>query len=281
MDKKALGRGLHALIPEKTELKERVVYIQMESIAPNPYQPREGYDPSRLKELTESIKTKGIIQPILVRSRQEGGYELIAGERRLRAAKELNIEEIPAIVKDVSDEEAFELALIENLQREELNPLEEAHAYQRLINEFGFTQEKIAQTIGKDRTSIANSLRLLKLPLEIQQGLIRGQISAGHARALLTVENPNQQIQLFHLVVNKGISVRELESLAREKGAFKMRRKRQALRPKDPHITAIEEDLQHIVGTKVRISTGRKRGFILIEFYSSNDLERILKILRK
>jgi len=280
MQKRALGRGLSALIPERAvvEEREKIVYIPAHEVKPNPYQPRKIFSQEELEELVQSIKEKGVIQPILVR-RMGPHYELIAGERRLRAAKSLQINEIPAIVKDVSDEESLELSLIENVQREQLNPIEEAHAYQHLIDKFGVTQERISETVGKSRASVANALRLLKLPQEIQEEITRGRISFAHGKVLLEVDDINLQRNLAWKIVSHGLSVKELESLVNQKCPIRPRKKNP--RPVESTVLAMEEGLQHLLGTKVKINKGRKRGDIKIEFYSNEDLERIFKIIHK
>jgi len=207
MERKALGRGIGALIPEKVQSgKNEIVYVQSEKIKPNPFQPREDFDESSIHELAQSIKEKGVIQPLLVR-RQGDNFELIAGERRLRACKLLNLNEIPIIVRDAQDRDSLELALIENIQREGLNPIEEAHAYQHLIDKFQVTQEKISEVLGKSRSSVTNTLRLLKLPHEIQQEMKKGRISFAHGRALLEIDDDNQQRLLAQEVILKGLSV--------------------------------------------------------------------------
>ncbi|MCM8779858.1 MAG: ParB/RepB/Spo0J family partition protein [Candidatus Omnitrophica bacterium] len=279
MQKRALGRGLSALIPERAlEEKERIIYLPVEEVRPNPYQPRKIFSQEELEELTQSIKEKGVIQPILVR-KSGPHYELIAGERRLRAAKSLQINEIPAIVKDVSDEESLEISLIENVQREQLNPIEEAHAYQHLIDKFGITQEKISETVGKSRASVANSLRLLKLPQEIQEEITKGRISFAHGKVLLEIDDINLQRNLAWKIVSHGLSVKELETLVNQKCPIRPRKK--FPKPLEPTVQAMQERLQHLFGTKVEIHKGRKRGHIQIEFYSSQDLERIFNLLHK
>lgn len=279
MERKALGKGISALIPEReSEGQDKIIYVQTDQIKPNPLQPREDFDAQGLEELTQSIKEKGIIQPILVRRRGDD-YELIAGERRLRAAQLLNIPEIPVIIKTVEDQDSLELSLIENIQRQDLNSIEEAHAYQYLIDKFGLTQERIGEVLGKARVTITNTLRLLKLPQEIQQEMKRGRISFAQGRALLEIEDLNQQRHLAQEIISKGLTVKELEILiqrCRAKGA--KRRIRSSLR--EPQLVVLEEELQHILATKVRINKGRKRGHIVIEFYSQEDLGRILNILR-
>ncbi len=279
MERKALGKGISALIPEReVERKNEIIYVQSEQIRPNPFQPREDFNNTSIEELAQSIKEKGVIQPLLVR-RQGDLYELIAGERRLRACKMLNIKEIPLIVREAEDRDSLELALIENVQRESLNPIEEAHAFQHLIDKFQVTQEKISEVLGKSRVTVTNTLRLLKLPHEIQHELKKGRISFGHARALLEIEDANQQRRLVQDIISKGLSVRELESLIKLQRP-KMPKRKIGTSIRDPYVAVIEEELQHILGTKVRISKRKKRGHILIEFYSQEDLERIANSLK-
>ena len=281
MEGKALGKGLSALIPErsKTSKSETVEYLKTDSIRDNSLQPRTNYNDEKLNDLKASIKEKGVLQPILVRIK-EGKHEVVAGERRLRAARALKLEEIPAIIKEVTDQEAFIIALIENIQREELNPIEEAQAYSKLISEFGYTQDAVAQSVGKDRSTISNLLRILKLPKEIREYIYDGKLSVGHARALLSIVVPVQQRRLFNLTMKKGLSVRELESLVQAKTNGGARRKK--LEPtKDHEIVALEEDLQKTLGTKVRVMPQKKRGKIVIEYYSLDDLDRIIKLIKK
>ncbi len=279
MERKALGKGIGALIPEReSEHKGEIIYVQTDQIKANPFQPRQVFDSESIEELAQSIKEKGIIQPLLVR-RKGDFYELITGERRLRATNLLGIKKIPIIVKDVNDEDSLELALIENIQRQSLNPIEEAHAYQYLMSKFQLTQEKISEVLGKARVSVTNTLRLLKLPQEIQEEIKNGRISFGHGRALLEVEDVNQQRRLAQDIIAKSLSVRELENL------IKMRRYRGPKRKigqsdREPYLVVMEEELQQILATKVRISKRKKRGHISIEFYSQEDLERIHKVLK-
>lgn len=281
MERKALGKGISALIParepEPTK-HEEVLRIKLEDIRPSPFQPRVDFDDQSLGELTQSIKEKGVIQPVLVR-RSGDFYELIAGERRFRAANLLNLKEIPAIVKNVEDRDSLEIALIENIQRQALNPIEEAHAYQFLIDKFEVTHEKISEVLGKARVTVTNTLRLLNLPAEIQGEMKKGRISFAHGRALLEIEDLVLQRRLAQDVISKELSVRELENL------IKSQRKRMPKRNigqgiREPSVAVLEEELQHALSTKVRISKRKKRGHILIEFYSQEDLERIAKILR-
>jgi ParB family chromosome partitioning protein len=276
MTRKVLGRGLEALITE-TERKEYIDYIDIDRIKPNRYQPREGFNKEKLEELISSIKEKGVVQPILVR-KKEGAYELIAGERRMRAVKSLGVEKIPAIIKETDDAGAMELALIENIQREDLNAIEEARAYQRLMTDFGFTYEKIAQAVGKDASTVNNTLRLLGLPEKIQKFVLDDIISMGHARALLSVSESSRQMQICEKIIKKGLSVREAEQLVRPHTAA---RKTSVYRITDPHLKDAEEDLQKVLGTKVRIYHGRKRGRVVIDYFSVSDLDRIIGIIKR
>ncbi|OGX05747.1 MAG: hypothetical protein A2Z88_11105 [Omnitrophica WOR_2 bacterium GWA2_47_8] len=281
MEQRALGKGLSALIPEKAEVKagEKVAEINIRSIKFNSQQPRKNYDDEKLQELISSIKEKGVLQPILVRPKGEN-YEVIAGERRLRAALALNLEKVPVVIRPASDQEALVLALIENIQREELNPIEEAQAFRKLIEEFSYTQESVAQSVGKDRSTITNLLRLLKLPQGIQDSIAKGIISEGHGRALLGVESEPLQKEIFDHIVAKGISVRELETIIRS-GLKTPKSSKAKSASKDGHINSLEELLQKILGTKVRIVHQKKRGNIVIEYYSDADLERIVRIFQK
>lgn len=288
MQKKALGKGLSALIPEVVrevaeegraeEKGERVSYVNLSRIKPNPFQPRENFDKKKLDELIASVREKGVLQPVIVRYK-DGDYELIAGERRLRAAKEIGMEEVPVIVKDVSDVDVLELSLIENIQREELNPIEEAKAFQRLIDEFKFTQEEVAKAVGKDRATIANTIRLLGLPKRAQEMVISGELTMGHARALLGLPGEHTILKIANRIVRNGLSVREVESI--------VARRRSAGIPvevpkaRDHKIIFFEEELQRALGTKVKIQHGKKRGTIQIDYYTVEDLERIYNLIRK
>jgi ParB family chromosome partitioning protein len=279
MEARALGKGLSALIPERAEdLKAVVTQLKTSAIRNNSFQPRTNYDDGKQAELIASIKEKGVLQPILIRKKGEH-FEVIAGERRLRAARALSIEEVPVIIKDASDEEALVLALIENIQREELNPIEEARAFKRLIDEFRFTQDSVAQSVGKDRSTVSNLLRLLKLPEDLQQHVFSGALSEGHARTLLGVDSAETQRKIAEQVIKKGLSVRDLELLI--KAGFKSGRPRAKSSSRDPQIGELEELLQSVLGTKVRIAAQKKRGKIVIEYYSLDDLKRILNIFKK
>lgn len=288
--RKALGRGLQALIPEArpdtkitigdkllSEKTESIVYLDISEIKPGPYQPRSDFKQQKMEELVSSIREKGVVQPILVR-RKGPGYEIIAGERRLRAVSSLGIKKIPAIIKEADDVNAIELALIENIQREDLNVIEEARAYERLRNEFGFTQEQIAQAVGKDRTTVANVLRLLNLSAKIQRLVLDDLLTMGHARALLSVSDPIRQMKICERIIKKGLSVREAEQLVKPSAPS---RKTLAYRTADPHTKAAEDELQQVLGTRVRIHHGKKRGKVVIEYFSPADLERIIGIIKR
>jgi ParB family transcriptional regulator, chromosome partitioning protein len=290
--KPVLGRGLASLIPRQPEVRppvgadeggtsvEVIVSIPVGQIERNPYQPRADFDPAALDELKRSIQEKGIIQPITVR-RHGTGYQLISGERRLRAARDAGLTAIPAYIIVVnSDEEMLELALVENLQREHLNPIEIAVSYRRLIDECSLTQEDVSQRIGKDRTTVTNTLRLLKLPAEIQQSLRKGDLTTGHARALLAVEDDQRQLALFRKTIAKGLSVREVERLTKAKEGHKGRKSTSAGFSTSAAVGSIEDRLRRTLGTKVTLRTQQGgRGEIVIEYYSASDLERLLDLL--
>lgn len=281
MEKRALGRGLSALIPQREVVfvensTESIARIPLTQIKANKYQPRTEFNKEKLNDLINSIKEKGVIQPVLVR-RTIDGYELIAGERRLRAASMLKLANIPAIIKDVNDVDMLEIALIENLQREELNPIEEARAFERLTTEFNFTQDKIAQTLGKDKSTISNSLRLLGLPQKIQECVSKNTITAGHARALLGLATENEQYRACNIVINRGLSVRETERLVMRRRAEAGAQKKTIKR--DHNLDSIATEMQQALGTRVKIFHGKKRGTIQIEYYSVEDLNRILGII--
>ncbi len=277
MERKALGKGISALIPEKESLaQENIKQLPLAQIKPSPLQPREDFDQQSLEELTQSIKEKGVIQPVIVRRRGDY-YELIAGERRFRAANLLNLKEIPVIVKDVDDRDSLELSLIENIQRQNLNPMEEARAYQYLIDKFQLTQDRLSEVLGKARVSVTNTLRLLKLPREIQDEIKKGRLSFAHGRALLEIEDQNQQRRLAAETISRGLSVRELENLVKSRRSKTAKQKIRPVALRDPHASVMEHRLQQALATKVRVNKRAKRGHIIIEFYSSEDLERIVK----
>lgn len=285
---RALGKGLGALIPQLEEDDlQNTQEISIEDIETNPYQPRRHFDPESLQELAASIKEHGVLQPLLVR-KKDPGYQLIAGERRLRAAKQAGLSTVPVVVKGLDDRTVMEIALVENLQREDLNPLEEAEAYQRLITEFNLTQEEVAKAVGKSRPAIANTLRLLNLPEPIQQLVANGQLTMGHARALLSLERPEEQLYISEKIITEKLSVRETEEIVRQTRLSGVSRetpgeeeeKKQKERQKiDPNLQAIIDDMTRLFGTKVRIKKNGERGKIEIEYYSPEEFERITEIL--
>ncbi|HIE03604.1 MAG TPA: ParB/RepB/Spo0J family partition protein [Candidatus Latescibacteria bacterium] len=278
MARRALGRGLGALLPELSE-GSRVQQIPVADIEPNPFQPRMNLDEAGIEELKRSIQEKGVIQPIVVRRLEGGRYQIVIGERRWRAVKEAGMETIPAIVREVSSaEEMIELALVENIQREDLNPIDEANAYRVLMEECNLTQEEVARRVGKDRSTVANLLRLLKLPDEVQERILDGELSMGHARALLSLDEPEEQVKLCREIIKNGWSVRKVEQIVRAR-----REPRKEAKPKDrdPIIRDLEENLQRALGTAVRIVKGDRKGKIEIEFYSDRDLERLISLLTR
>ncbi len=272
MAKRALGKGLGALFP-KEDMKKDLITLPMASIKPNPYQPRDDYSDTEIVGLVESIKSHGIIQPIVVR-KSGNVYELVCGERRYRAAKKAGLQRIPAVIKVLNDREVLELALIENLQRKDLNPIEEAKAYNRLIREFGLTQSEVSKVIGKERTTVTNRLRLLKLPLSVQTMVMHEEISEGHARALLGLDSESSMLSMAHEIKNKKLSVRQIEQLMRRRGKTKKKASK-----KDLFTTEAERLLREKFGTRCTIQKRGKSGKLVIEFYSQEDLERIFEIL--
>jgi ParB family chromosome partitioning protein len=277
MERRVLGKGLDALIPKKSAAtidvpSREFVYMPIAKVHPGKYQPRKEMEPKELAELSQSIKEKGFIQPIVVRKIDGDRFEIVAGGRRYQAAKSLGLNEIPTIIKDLDDKDTFLLAIVENLQRKDLNPMEEAEAFARLTDEFEFTQDDIAKFVGKDKTTIANIFRLFKLPEDIKEALRSGLLSRSQARTLLAVDTKEAQMHLFRQILNEGLSVREIETRAKATAKKK--------RPQDPFVTEVEEKLQKLLGTKVRVSNKRNnRGRIVIEYYSLDDLERIVRRL--
>ena len=274
----ALGRGLSALIPDAPVAappSERALEIDIDRLRPNRDQPRTAMDESKIEELARSIKSNGIIQPIVVR-KADDGYEIVAGERRWRASQRAGLLKVPVVVRDIPDEQMLAAALIENIQREDLNPIEEAQAYRRLVDEHQLTQEQIAEAVGKDRSSVANYLRLLKLPTEVRSNLSAGALSMGHARALLALSDEAEQLRVSREVVAKNLSVRETETLVK-KGAQPSAPREEA--PKDVHTRAAEEKLRFAVGTRVRIVRRGKGGRIEIDFQNEDELQRIYELL--
>jgi ParB family transcriptional regulator, chromosome partitioning protein len=280
MEKKALGRGLDALLPTTKpapmpELPE-VQHLSIDAIVPNRYQPRQTFSPQELAELAASLKQSGLLQPVLVRRKGDGMYELISGERRWRAAREAGLETIQAVIRNCSDEESILLALVENLQREDLNPMEMARAYQRMMNEFGLTQDIIAQRVGCERSSIANAVRLLNLPVEVQHLIESGELSTGHAKVILGLTNSNDQFRIARTVVSRNLSVRETEKFIQYSILGRKRARREPLR--SPW-SDVEERLQKRLGTKVTILKGRRGGKVIIHYYSPPELDGILETI--
>jgi ParB family chromosome partitioning protein len=280
-----LGKGLNALIPEKKFLfkdkeipKESIMKVHINDVKPNADQPRKSFDPEKLNALIESIKVYGVIQPIVVRSIQ-GGYEIIAGERRWKASKKAGLKEIPCIIKNINKQQQMEMALIENLQREDLNPIEEALAYKMLMEDYQLTQEEIATAIGKSRPYIANVVRLLNLTDAIQEMIAHNCLTSGHARCLLRIEDPVLQVEVGQKVAANHLSVRETESLI-ESVLERKEKVSPSSKPKDEMVSFIEDTLKGILGTKVNIIRGKKKGKIEIEYYSEEELERLVELLQ-
>jgi ParB family chromosome partitioning protein len=280
MHRKALGRGLEALISSNvgtTTLEGRpagVKEVPIADIASNPFQPRQHFDDEAIRELAASIRATGVLQPVLVRAQGDNTYQLVAGERRLRAASLAGLTSIPAVQRVVSDREMMELALVENIQRENLNPIEEARAFQTLVERVGLTHDQLSDRVGKQRSSISNALRLLGLPPEVQDMVSRGTLSAGHARALLSLDKSGDQLAAARYVSNKGFSVRRTE------GFIRRRLRRMHSRPRAARPSALSEwetKLERRFATKVSIHPGRKGGRIEFEYYGQEDLERLLE----
>ena len=315
VQKRGLGRGLSSLIPKKNQdfseaeanyfggmkssQKEAVVQISADQsstgstgrtvlagesvgqvdigrIQANPYQPRKYFDEERLGGLAQSIRNYGIIQPLVVTAKSDGNFELIAGERRLEAGKIAGLEKVPVIVKQAENDEKLELAIIENIQRHNLNPIEEARAYKRMQDEFGLKQEEIAVKMGKSRSAVANILRLLILPIEIQRAVMEGKITEGHARAILAMSNPEKQRALFNLIIKENLSVRQTETKVKEVAVASHVRK---IKTEDPQIKGWENQLEEILKTKVNVRPGRSGGQIQIEYYSKEEFENIYQKL--
>ncbi|RLA91378.1 MAG: hypothetical protein DRG20_01565 [Deltaproteobacteria bacterium] len=279
--RKALGKGLENLFPD-IDLGEgkHIQSVKIEEIVPSPFQPRDLFDETKIEELAKSIKEKGILAPLVVRPKGEH-YEIVVGERRWRAAQKAGIYEVPIIIKEFTDQEVIEVGLVENLQRENLSPLEEANAYQKLTEEFGFTQDEIAKKIGKDRSSIANSLRLLKLSNKAKRYLSEGVITAGHARAILSIDDPLKQDELLKRIIKGNLSVRAAEKLAKKLQKEKTHTSKKNLdKTLIAQIEKIENDFKNILGTKVNIHMSGKKGKIEIHFFSIDDLNRIIDIIK-
>jgi ParB family chromosome partitioning protein len=285
LQKKGLGKGLSALIPTVGESRAESstenlsLRSAIDSITPSPFQPRRRFDEAKIDELAASIRNQGIIQPLVVR-RKGAGYELIAGERRWRAAMKAGLIEVPIVVREASDHEALQLALVENLQREDLNPIEEASGYRRLQEEFQWSQDEMADKVGKSRPAITNTMRLLSLPIEVQQEVSSGSLPAGQARALLGLHNESLILSACREVITKGLSTRDTEKLVRHLISGRKRRRQD---PLDPDLRSVVEELQRSLGTRVRLLPKARstRGKIEIEYYSLPDLDRIIQTIRK
>ena len=285
MSKTALGRGLGALIPPADRLQTDtrptgVTEVELIRISASEYQPRKNFKDDAIASLAESIKSVGVIQPVILRKRAEGGYQLIAGERRFRAASMAGLSKIPAIVKDVSPAEVLEMALVENIQREDLNPIETAEAFERLMNEFSLTQEDLSARVGKERSTVANFLRLITLPADVKRDIAEGALNMGHAKAILSLDSAAKQMQLRREIISRGLSVREAENAAKKLKAPGHVIKKKGANSPSAQMTMLEDELKKRLGTKVRIHRKGRRGSINIEFYSDAELERLLEFLR-
>jgi len=276
--RKALGKGLSALIPEADRLEERTFFhCPIETIEPNPQQPRQTFTDADLEGLARSVREKGILTPLLVSKIDQGGYRLIAGERRWRAAQKAGLAEVPVVVRETTPAEALELALIENIHRKDLNPIEEAQAYQRLLETTKATQDILAKNLGRDRSTITNMLRLLNLPQAIQQDLIDEKLSMGQARVLAGIKDSEQQERLRERILKEALTVRQLEALLRRERAGKVTPKKKE--EKDPYIQSLADELKRSLGTKVEIIRRGRKGTIVLHFYSDDELGRLLDLL--
>lgn len=284
MAKKALGKGLGALLSDIDRVEgeidsSKITQLNISDIEPNKEQPRKNFDNEKLQILAQSISRHGVISPIIVIKLPNGYYRIIAGERRWRASRMAGLKTIPAIIRDFDEMAQMEVALVENLQREDLNPIEEALGYKALMDKFSFTQEEISNRVSKSRPAVANSLRLLSLPSSVQKMVAIGRISGGHARAILSLEDKNKQEQLSNRIVNEGLSVRQAEAFVQSVKKGGKKRESKVSEPLLLQIKGIESDISRLLGTKVRISTGGKKGKIEIDYYSLDDLHRLLKII--
>ncbi len=282
--KKGLGRGIESLIPPApiklvSDLPQAVNKLPLSSIIPNRLQPRVIFDDEKIRELSSSIVEQGIIQPIVVTPLGNGRYEIVAGERRFRAARLAGLEEVPVVVKKVDDQERLELSIIENIQREDLNPLEESRAYSELIKQFGLTQEEVAQKVGKSRVAVANSIRLQNLPKVVQDDISSGRYSAGHGRAILAIDGIHEQLKIRERILKEMPTVRDVEKMVQslQNGATKGRKRSALLSPLTPQLGVLADTMKASMGTKVSIHPKGKGGSIIIEYYSSQDLDRIYR----
>jgi ParB family chromosome partitioning protein len=272
---RGLGRGLGALIPQTHAVGLREVPV--DAIRPNPWQPRTHFDEAELSELAQSIREHGVLQPVLVSQQSDGTFQLITGERRWRAVQLAGMTTVPAMVKEATPQASLELALVENIQRRDLNPLEEAHAFRALLDEHGLTQEQLGQRIGKSRVAITNTLRLLNLPEPVREALLNGAITEGHARAILMANGESQRLRLLERVVADHLSVRDTEALAREINVARLRES--APRPPDPDVERLEDAFRQALGTRVRLVKGRRGGRLVISFFSDDELQGIYERL--
>ena len=282
MTRKALGRGLSALLSDSLPQGDELLEVDIDLIEPNPDQPRLSFDEKGIEELAQSIRMNGLVQPILLRRASAGRDQIGAGERRWRAAQRAGLHKVNAVIREIPDSKLLELALIENIQRQELNPIEEAQAYQKLIRDLGLTQDEVAHRVGKDRSSIANTLRLLKLPAAIQKMVENGELTMGHARALLSLESADDQLKLAREIVGRNLTVRETEQAVRNTGATG-RRIRESSTPggNDANIRAAELKLKRYLGTQVKIQLGQNGGRIEVGFGSMSELDRIYSIIMR
>ena len=278
MTKKALGKGLKAFLPEEYGIlkEERFLDIAIDRLKPNPLQPRKKCNPESLAELAQSIRETGILQPVVVVPDEEN-YKIIVGERRWRAAKKIGLQTIPVLIRNLTEAQQHEAMLIENLQREDLNPIEIANAYQKMTQDFSYTQEDVAKKVGKDRASVANTLRLLKLPDEIQELIQDGKLSMGHARALIPVENPERQQSMAKQIVKDNLSVREVEKWVRR---LQSPTEKPPKAPIDPDLLIFQEELLKLLGTKVVLSGDQNKGILKIFYYTLDDLNRIYEKIK-
>ena len=288
---RGLGKGLEALFgnaeidtkeisiePTEDTKAQGIFFVDINNIKPNENQPRKSFDEEKLEELATSIKEHGLIQPVILR-KAEIGYEIVAGERRWRACRKAGLKEIPCIVKELTDEQNMLMAIIENMQREDLNPIEEAEGLNQMIVSFGMTQEQVSKSVGKSRPYITNALRLLKLPEAVKNFVSEGKLTTGHARAIAGIGDPEKQLELAKLVLEKNLSVRELEKLIKENYVQKKKNSRKKIE-KSADVIRVEEDLKQIMGTKVNLTQKGKKGKIEIEYYNKEDLERLIEMLK-
>ncbi len=274
-ERRGLGKGLEALIPPAPGAAG-VTEVEVDKIVPNPRQPRQALDPEALQELAASIQEQGLVQPLVV-TEVEGGYQLLVGERRWRAARLAGLELVPVVIREATAQQMVELALVENLQREDLNPLEAATAYQQLVEEFGLTQQGVADKVGKNRVTVANTLRLLKLPDEVKNALLSNEISEGHARAMLRLRGDSAQLQALEAIIDRGLSVRQTEELVRR--MVEEPKTRPKPPQKSPELRALEDKFRQALGTKVSLSQGSKGGRLVIYYYSDEELQGIYDLI--